>query len=89
MASNSHSRDVATFVYFRKKMSSEDQVQAVEILTRVASVTMGLKEQMDIIRIINPQATVLPTDTEFEIGKMRSSVFIDLFSFFVFPFQTM
>ena len=50
-------------------MTCEDQVQAVEILTRVASVTMGLREQMDIIRIINPEATVLPTDTEFEIGR--------------------
>ena len=49
-------------------MSSEDQVEAVECLTRVASLTMGLREQMEIIRIINPEATVLPTDTEFEIG---------------------
>lgn len=49
-------------------MTSDDQVAAVEILTRVASVTMGLREQMDVIRIINPEATVLPTDTEFEIG---------------------
>lgn len=49
-------------------MSTDDQVEAVECLTRVASLTMGLQEQMDIIRIINPEATVLPTDTEFEIG---------------------
>lgn len=49
-------------------MTSDDQAEAVELLTRVASVTMGLREQMDIIRIINPEATVLPTDTEFEIG---------------------
>ncbi|XP_068722897.1 protein FAM199X-like isoform X1 [Montipora capricornis] len=60
-------KDSMEFTVSWKKMSSDDQVQAVEILTRVASVTMGLKEQMDIIRIINPQATVLPTDTEFEI----------------------
>jgi len=50
-------------------MSSTDQVEAVETLTRVASLTMGLQEQIEIIRIINPKATVLPTDTEFEIGK--------------------
>lgn len=49
-------------------MSSDNQVEAVELLTRVASMTMGLREQMDIIKIINPEATVLPTDTEFEIG---------------------
>lgn len=53
---------------YRNKMTSDDQVEAVELLTKVASVTMGLREQMDIIRIINPEATVLPTDTEFEIG---------------------
>jgi len=53
-------------------MTSNDQVEAVESLTRVASVTMGLREQMDIIRIINPEATVLPTDTEFEIGMQQS-----------------
>lgn len=51
-------------------MSSDDQVEAVECLTRVASLTMGLREQMEIIRIINPEATVLPTDTEFEIGTL-------------------
>lgn len=51
-------------------MSSDDQVKAVECLTRVASLTMGLREQMEIIRIINPEATVLPTDTEFEIGTL-------------------
>lgn len=54
-------------------MSSNDQAEAVEFLTRVASMTMGLREQMDIIRIINPEATVLPTDTEFEIGTFNST----------------
>lgn len=49
------------------KMSSDDRAEAVECLTRAASLTMGLQEQMEIIRIINPEATVLPTDTEFEI----------------------
>ena len=49
-------------------MSSDDRAEAVECLTRAASLTMGLQEQMEIIRIINPEATVLPTDTEFEIG---------------------
>ena len=49
-------------------MSSEDQVDTVEYLTRVVSVTMGLREQLEIIRIINPSARVLPTDTEFVIG---------------------
>lgn len=65
---NTKYRKLTCSIYFRNKMSSDNQVEAVELLTRVASMTMGLREQMDIIKIINPEATVLPTDTEFEIG---------------------
>lgn len=65
---NTKYQKLACSIYFRNKMSSDNQVEAVELLTRVASMTMGLREQMDIIKIINPEATVLPTDTEFEIG---------------------
>ena len=69
-------------------MSAADQVEAVETLTRVASLTMGLQEQIEIIRIINPMATVLPTDTEFEIGKKWStSSFIQDVCFFSFSDQ--
>ncbi|RMX50804.1 hypothetical protein pdam_00003172 [Pocillopora damicornis] len=64
---NTKNRKLTCSIYFRNKMSSDNQVEAVELLTRVASMTMGLREQMDIIKIINPEATVLPTDTEFEI----------------------
>lgn len=60
-------KDSMEFSVTWNKMSSTDQVEAVETLTRVASLTMGLQEQIEIIRIINPKATVLPTDTEFEI----------------------
>lgn len=60
-------RDSMDFAVSWNKMTSDDQVEAVEFLTRVASATMGLREQMDIIRIINPEATIHPTDTEFEI----------------------
>ena len=49
-------------------MSSDEQVAAVEYITRVVSTTLGLREQLDIIRIISPEATVLPSDTEFVIG---------------------
>lgn len=65
-------------------MSSTDQVEAVETLTRVASLTMGLQEQIEIIRIINPKATVLPTDTEFEIGKKINDQLQFLFKMSVF-----
>ena len=30
---------------------------------------MGLREQMEIIKIINPEAAISSTDTEFVIGK--------------------
>ena len=52
-------------------MRSDDQVEAVEVLTRIVSLTMSLREQMEVIGIINPEARVLPTDTEFEIGKLQ------------------
>jgi len=50
-----------------KGMSSSEQLSAVERLTRVISCEMGLREQLEVIRIINPQANVSPMDTEFVI----------------------
>ena len=49
-------------------MTVAEQRGAVENLTQVVSSTMGLREQIDVIRILNPQAVVSATDTEFEIG---------------------
>lgn len=49
-------------------MTSSQQRQTIEHLTQVVSSTMGLREQLDVIRIVNPQAVVSATDTEFEIG---------------------
>ena len=60
-------------------MSSDDQVDTVEYLTRVVSMSMGLQEQLEIIRIINPNARVLPTDTEFVIGTALNTNYILLF----------
>ncbi|EDO40871.1 predicted protein [Nematostella vectensis] len=48
-------------------MTSDDQMEAIEYLTRLASTTLGLHDQLEIIRIISPSARVLPTDTEFVI----------------------
>ncbi|KXJ25018.1 Protein FAM199X-B [Exaiptasia diaphana] len=62
----------------KSKMNSEDQLQSIEYLTRVVSTTLGLREQLDIIRIISPDATVSSTDTEF---------FIDLDAFNDIKFQ--
>lgn len=83
------SNKVMLLLSYRNKMSSTDQVEAVETLTRVASLTMGLQEQIEIIRIINPKATVLPTDTEFEIGKKWSTsiIFYSRCLFFSFSGQ--
>lgn len=55
-------------------MTSSQQREAIEHLTQVVSSSMGLREQLDVIRIVNPQAVVSSTDTEFEIG-MRFVLF--------------
>lgn len=49
------------------EMTVVEQRGAVENLTQVVSSTMGLREQLDVIRILNPQAVVSAADTEFEI----------------------
>ena len=50
-------------------MTTDEQRETIEDLTQIVSSTMGLREQLDVIRILNPDAVVSPTDTEFEIGK--------------------
>ncbi|CAB3999317.1 Hypothetical predicted protein [Paramuricea clavata] len=50
-----------------KEMTSSQQTETIEHLTRVVSSSMGLREQIDVIRIVNPKAVVTATDTEFEI----------------------
>ena len=53
-------------------MTSLQQRETITHLTQVVSSTMGLREQLDIIRIVNPKAVVSATDTEFEIGTVFS-----------------
>uniref|UniRef100_A0A8C4Q7I8 Family with sequence similarity 199, X-linked n=2 Tax=Eptatretus burgeri TaxID=7764 RepID=A0A8C4Q7I8_EPTBU len=48
-------------------MSNDEQVEYIEYLSRRVSAEMGLREQLDIIRIIDPNAQVSPTDNEFII----------------------
>lgn len=43
------------------------QVEYIEYLSRKVSTEMGLREQLDIIKIIDPSAQILPTDSEFII----------------------
>ncbi|XP_013411787.1 protein FAM199X [Lingula anatina] len=48
-------------------MTSQEQISTIEELTRIISEEMGLREQIEVIRIISPNAQVSPTDTEFVI----------------------
>lgn len=46
---------------------SASQVEYIEYLSRKVSTEMGLREQLDIIKIIDPCAQISPTDSEFII----------------------
>ncbi|XP_051514540.1 protein FAM199X isoform X1 [Myxocyprinus asiaticus] len=48
-------------------MTNDEQVEYIEYLSRKVSTEMGLREQLDIIKIIDPSAQILPTDCEFII----------------------
>ncbi|XP_048838877.1 protein FAM199X [Brienomyrus brachyistius] len=48
-------------------MSNDEQVEYIEYLSRKVSTEMGLREQLDIIKIIDPCAQISPTDSEFII----------------------
>lgn len=50
-------------------MSVEEQSDAVKTLIRIINDEMGLREQLEIIRILNPDVKFKPTDTQFKIGK--------------------
>ncbi len=54
---------------FRGHLSSSEQVTVIEEMSQVISSEMGLREQLEVIRIINPTAKVSPTDREFVIGE--------------------
>lgn len=42
-------------------------MEYIEYLSRKVSTEMGLREQLDIIKIIDPNAQISPTDSEFII----------------------
>ncbi|XP_053130237.1 protein FAM199X [Hemicordylus capensis] len=48
-------------------MTNDEQVEYIEYLSRKVSTEMGLREQLDIIKIIDPMAQISPTDNEFII----------------------
>jgi hypothetical protein len=51
-------------------MDGDEHSKTVEYLTRVLNEEMALREQLDIIRILNPDMKFKPTDTQFVIGKL-------------------
>lgn len=62
----------------RSVMTGEEQLHAVEALTEAISRKLGLREQLDVIRIIDPSASVDPTaDREFVVGQSSSGFFPD------------
>lgn len=59
-------------LYVRAFLSSDAfQVEYIEYLSRKVSTEMGLREQLDIIKIIDPMAQISPTDSEFIIELNR------------------
>lgn len=49
-------------------LCDDEKASVIEELSRVISNELGLREQLEVIRIINPSAEVSPTDKEFVIG---------------------
>ena len=54
---------------FRSTLSLKEKTETLEHLMETVSEKLGLREQLEIIKIINPNARLLPTDTEFFIGE--------------------
>ena len=49
-------------------MTHSEQMTTIQELSDVISHKMGLREQLEVIRIMNPQANVMCTDAEFVVG---------------------
>ncbi len=55
-------------------MADDERCRTVDLLTKIVNDEMGLREQLEIIRILNPDAHLKRTDTQFVIGKHDSSL---------------
>jgi len=51
-------------------MEENERSKAVDCLTKIINDEMGLREQLEIIRILNPDAKLRPTDKQFVIGRL-------------------
>lgn len=75
-------------------MDDLERSKAVDCLTRIINDDMGLREQLEIIRILNPDAKLKPTDKQFAIGLPKIffvhthfSKYSALFIFFLLTFS--
>ena len=50
-------------------MTRDEKLETVEELSATVTNDLGLREQLEVIRIINPLAVLPTTDSEFYIGK--------------------
>lgn len=50
-------------------MEEEEKSKILKCLTGIINDEMGLREQLEIIRILNPDSKLKPTDTQYVIGK--------------------
>lgn len=58
-------------------MDDDEHSKTVKALTKIINDEMGLREQLEIIRILNPDTKLKPTDTQFIIGKkLKLKIFV-------------
>jgi hypothetical protein len=50
-------------------MDEAERSKTVYYLTKIVNEEMGLREQLDIIRILDPNMTFKSTETQFIVGK--------------------
>ena len=55
-------------------MTRDERLETVEELSSTVTNDLGLREQLEVIRIINPLADTSSTDSEFFIGNTASFV---------------
>lgn len=55
-------------------MTQQEKLETVEELSSTVTNRLGLREQLEVIRIINPLADASTTDAEFYIGESDMEV---------------
>jgi hypothetical protein len=54
-------------------MTKSERSKTIDELSLLISTELSLREQMDIVKIINPTATLSKQTTEFVIGKFKQT----------------